>query len=169
MRLWLLDADVTIDFLSIDVLDKLVRNHKIYSASSVINEVKFFRKGKTKTEIDFRKQYVESGLVEELSSSSLDQLISNLPPIFLDTLHPGELESLGILLEQKELIFCCCDAATIRALPFLDLSERGICAEELLKSSGLLKPGLKTRHTKSYFKENLEIGKRDKIYNLKLK
>lgn len=40
MKLWLLDADMLIDFLSHDLLDKLVKVHEIHAASSVIDEVK---------------------------------------------------------------------------------------------------------------------------------
>jgi hypothetical protein len=65
------------------------------------------------------------------------------------------------------LFFCTCDAAAIRTLPHLDISERGISAEKLLKQSGLLKPGLKDRHTEKYFKSNIAVGQEQKIYSLK--
>jgi hypothetical protein len=170
LKLWLLDADVVIDFLSLDVFDKLVKNHEIYVSSTVINEIKFIKKKGVKYEIDFRQQYVDNDLVKELSAASDDikEILSKLPPIFHDTLDPGELESLAILCKKDELTFCSCDAAAIRALPFLDLSHRGVSAEILLKSSGLFKPGLKTRHTEKYFKDNLEIGKRDRIYKFEV-
>jgi len=45
LKLWLLDADIIIDFLSHDLLDKLVKVHEIHAASSVIDEVKFFKRG----------------------------------------------------------------------------------------------------------------------------
>ena len=44
MKTWLLDADITIDFLSFDVLDNLVRNHEIYVSSSVIREITHYKK-----------------------------------------------------------------------------------------------------------------------------
>lgn len=167
MKLWLLDADVVIDFLSLDVFDKLVKNHEIHLSSTVINEIKFIKKKGIKYEIDFRQQYVDNAFVKELSATSdeIKEILSKLPPIFHDTLDPGELESLAILFKNDELTFCSCDAAAIRALPFLDLSHRGVSAESLLKLSGLFKSGLKDRHTEKYYKDNLEIGKRDKIYN----
>ncbi|GBE37487.1 hypothetical protein BMS3Bbin08_00077 [bacterium BMS3Bbin08] len=170
MKLWLLDADVIIDFLGIDVFDKLVEHHEIYVSSTVIEEVKFFRKEERKHEIDFKGQYIDSERVTELYASldEISAILEKLPKTFRETIDPGELESLAILVrEQEELVFCSCDAAAIRALPFLDVSHLGISAESLLRSSGLLKPGLKDRHTEEYFKSNLSIGEREKIYNFK--
>jgi hypothetical protein len=66
-----------------------------------------------------------------------------------------------------DLVFCTCDAATIRTLPFLDLTERGISAEKLLKESGLFKKGLQERHTEEYYKNNIAIGREQKIYQVK--
>jgi hypothetical protein len=100
--LWLLDADVIIDLLSLNILDNLVNIHKVFAASTVINE--------------------------------------------------------------ESLTFCSCDAAVIRILPVLDISHRGISVETLLKSSGLQSSNLKDRHTEQYFKNNLDIGKKNKIY-----
>jgi hypothetical protein len=167
LKLWLVDADIVIDFLSLDVFDKLVTNHQVYVASVAADEVKFFKRGRVRYEIDFRKKYVETNSVKELNASSDEtkEILFKLSPIFRDTLDPGELESLAVLFREHELTFCTCDAAAIRALPFLDLPHRGISAENLLKSSGFLKSGLKPRHTEQYFKANLEIGQRGKIYS----
>lgn len=167
LKLWLLDADVTIDLLSMGIFDKLVKTHDISVCSTVIDEVKFYSKGDKKEAINFREEYVDSGLIKEFSSSleELDDILCRLTPNQLETLHSGELESLAILAREEKMTFCCCDAATIRALPFLDLSERGISVEGLLKRAGLLKSKLKDSHTDEYFKNNLGIGKRDMIYN----
>ncbi len=45
MKLWLLDADIIIDFLAHDLLDKLVKLHDIHAATSVIDEVRYFKRG----------------------------------------------------------------------------------------------------------------------------
>lgn len=171
MKLWLLDADIVIDFLSFDVLDKLAGYHEVYAASTVIDEIKSHKRDNKKHKIDFRKQYVDSGLVKEVNASSkeIKEVLLKLPPITHDTIDPGELESLAILVREEELIFCTCDAAAIKALPFLDLSDRGISAESLLRSSGLQKSDLKDRHTDQYFKNNLKIGQQNRIYNFKSK
>jgi len=166
LKLWLLDADVVIDLLSLDVFDKLVIQHEVFLATIVIDEVKWFKKDGVKQRVNFREKYIESGLVKELSATAgeIKTILSKLPSIFHDTLDPGELESLAVCFREGNLVFCSCDAAAIRALPFLDLSDRGVAVADLLKSSGLLKPGLKDRHSVEYFKDNLDIGRRDKIY-----
>lgn len=166
MKLWLLDADILIDFLSHDVLNKLSKIHEIYAASTVIDEVKYFKRDGKQYPVSFRDEYIKSGLIKEISATPEDAatLFAKLPPKFRLILHPGEIESLAVLMREDSLIFCTCDAATIRTLPSLDLTDRGISAEELLKKSGLLKPGLQDRHTEAYFKDNIAIGKEQKIY-----
>lgn len=52
-------------------------------------------------------------------------------------------------------------------LHFLVLSDRGISVEYLLKFSGLQIADLKDRHTEQYFKNNLAIGRENKIYFFK--
>jgi mannitol/fructose-specific phosphotransferase system IIA component (Ntr-type) len=69
LKLWLLDADILIDFLSYDLLDKLLKTHEIYAASSVIEEVKFFKKNGVKKSVAFREQYIETGLIKESSAT----------------------------------------------------------------------------------------------------
>lgn len=169
MKLWLLDADIIIDFLSHDVLDKLIKHHEIHAATSVIDEVRYFKRGGKKYSIAFREKYIQTDLIKECSATDEDaaNLFNRLPPNLPFTIHAGEIESLAILIKNTNLVFCTCDAASIRTLPFLDAVERGISAEQLLKQSGLLKPGLKDRHTEEYFKNNIAVGQEQKMYKTK--
>ena len=83
--------------------------------------------------------------------------------------HTGEIESLAILVRETELTLCTFDAAAIRILPFLDVTERAISAEHLLQVSGLtLSSGnkLDTRLSDAYFKSNLDEGKKEFIYSI---
>ena len=166
LKLWLLDADVIIDLLSLDVFDKLAKQHEIFAASTVIGEVKFFKRSDDKHSVNLQQQYISIGIVKEFSASTdeIKHVLTKLPAVNQENIDPGELESLAILTREETLIFCSCDAAAIRALPFLNLSDRGISVENLLKSSGLQRSDLKDRHTEQYFKNNLAIGKKDKIY-----
>src|SRR5271169_4197539 len=76
LKLWLLDADVIIDLLSMRLFDSLVERHDVYVATSVINEVKsHFRSywdDRRKVLINFREQYVDNGKVKELSANSTE-------------------------------------------------------------------------------------------------
>ena len=167
MRLWILDTDVIIDLLEMGVFDKLVELHEIHTASAVIDEVQHYWQGESKVPVDFRNQYIQTELVEELSASAdeIRNVLSKLPPLKQDALDPGELESLAVLVRDRNLIFCCRDAAAIRAMPFLDVTERGISVESLLSKSGLQRSDLKDSHTDEYLKSNLSIGQKDKIYS----
>jgi len=165
LKLWLLDADVVIDLLGLDIFDKLVEIHQVHVASTVATEVLYFVRGGVKCSVDFRQVYIEAGHVTEVSASveELGEVVKKLPPIKRDGLHSGELESIAVLLREEDLIFCSCDAATIRILPLFDLAERGISTEALLRQSGLLKPGLQDRHTEEYFRNNLRIGQQENL------
>jgi hypothetical protein len=166
LKLWLLDADVIIDLLGLDVFDKLLKNHDIYAASTVIDEVRFCVRAGRQIALKFRQDYViNNKLVNEAlaTAGEIQQVLGKLPTRLKDALHAGELESLAILLREAGLTFCSCDAATIRVLPFLDLSEQGVSVESLLRTSGLSQSALRERHTEAYFKNNLSIGQREKV------
>ncbi|MCR4321846.1 MAG: hypothetical protein NUV74_16095, partial [Candidatus Brocadiaceae bacterium] len=110
MKLWLLDADVVIDLLSLNLFDKLIKNHKVFAVSTVIGEVKSFKRSNERQSIDLRQKYVENGLIKELSASAeeIKKVLSKLPKNNRDTIHTGELESLAILVREHNLIFCSC-------------------------------------------------------------
>ena len=138
-----------------------------YFESIVIGEITYYKRNGVKYFVDFRSDYIQKKSVIEISASAGDvaQLSQLLPGALIPTIHPGEFESLAIMLKKSDLIFCSCDAATIRVLPILDLSERGISAEKLLQESGLSTSGLQDRHTEKYFKNNLAIGQENKVYS----
>jgi len=166
--LWLLDADVIIKLLELSVFDSLAKQHKLHVASTVIDEVKFYKKNNQKILVDFRQVYVASGRVVEVTASVSDmqQVLLKLPPIKRDAIHPGEIETLSILVRDDSLILCTFDAAAIRAVPFLDARDRAISAERLLQTSGLtLSPGhkLDPRLSEEYFQSNLSIGQTEFI------
>jgi hypothetical protein len=78
------------------------------------------------------------------------------------------MESLAVLVREEALTLCTFDAAAIRTLPFLGMSERAISAEQLLDVSGLtLASGhkLDVRLSEPYFRNNLDKGKKDFIYS----
>ena len=165
LKLWLLDADVIIDLFRLGLFEKLARVHEINAASTVINEVKYYIEDGRKIPILFRTEYVSTGIVHEVSADAgeVAEILHRLPQDKRDALHGGELESLAVLVGRKDLVFCSCDAATIKILPFLDLSERGVSVERLLKDSGLTQSSLEYRHKETYFKQYLGIGKEEKL------
>ena len=170
MKYWILDADVIIDLLSINVFDRLSKQSSVqlYAASTVIDEVRFYNNEDQKASINLRDAYVSNNFLIEQSASlkEIQDIRQSLPTLMRDSLHSGELETLAILRREENLVLCCCDAAAIRVLPFLDLTSRCISLEKLLISSGLKRSNLKPRHTDEYLQNNIRIGQKAKIYNM---
>jgi hypothetical protein len=171
LKLWLLDADVIIKLLEIDVFDRLANQHDVSVTSTVIAEVKYFRRGGRKIDVDFRCQYVETGLITETfaTADEMKEVISLLPVPRRQGIHAGEIESLAVLVRQVDLTLCTFDAAAIRTLPFLGATERVVSAERLLQISGLtLSPEYKLdpRLSQEYLKSNLDQGNMAFVLNL---
>jgi len=172
LKLWLLDADVIIKLLELDVFDRLADRHEVHVASTVVDEVKYYRREGQKVRVDFRRSYVLPGRVTEASASAeqMREVIDRLPVLKQQVIHAGELESLAVLMQREDLTLCTFDAAAIRTLPFLDASGRSVSAERLLLDSGLkLSPGhkLDVRLTEAYFRSNIEIGQLEFIQTVR--
>ncbi len=168
LKLWILDADVIIDLLSLNVFETLISHCEMHLSTTVIGEVKYFKRGHEKIQINFRKEYVDTGKVQEQEPSALDlkKVTDKLPELYRKGIGDGELESLAVLYENRELTFCSMDGLAIKSLPFLDLSENGISVEKLLKESGVTTRNLKKSHTEEYFQSQLGQGKEYKMHNL---
>lgn len=168
-RLWLLDADVVIDLLSMGIFDLLTARFTVHVSSIVAGEVKFFRKSGQKVPVDFRSVYVDSGKVAVLDADDAEVrgVLEAIPAIRASLLHSGELESLAILCREEDLTFCTCDGAAIQALPFLDLAERAVSVEKLLRSCGLTPGKLEEKHRDRHLKDNLATGSRERLQGFK--
>lgn len=84
MKLLLLDADVIIDLLSLGCLELLIIKKKVFVASTVIDEVKSYWKNKSKVNINFRENFVNTNKIIELSANAdeIKQLVySKMPNI----------------------------------------------------------------------------------------
>jgi hypothetical protein len=69
LKLWLLDADVIIKLLELDAFDRLVAKHEVHVASTVVDEVKYYRR-EGQVRVDFRVVYVLPGRVTEASATA---------------------------------------------------------------------------------------------------
>ena len=166
LKLWILDADVIIDLLSFEVFETLTNHCELHLSSTVIEEVKYYKKSSVKVQVDFRAEYVGTGKVTEVSASrdDLEEVRNLLPALYKQGIGAGELESLAVLNKNRELVFCSMDGLAIKSLPFIDMADNGISVERLLKQSGVTVNGLKKTHTEEYFKTKLGEGQQDKIY-----
>jgi len=149
--------------------DLLTTRFTVHVSSIVAGEVKFFRKSGQKTPVDFRAAYVDTGKVTVLDADDVEVrgVLEAIPAVRASLLHVGELESLAILQREPDLTFCTCDGAAIQALPFLDLGERAISVEKLLRSCGLSPGKLEEKHRDKHLKENLATGSRERLQGFK--
>lgn len=170
MKLLLLDADVIIDLLGFELFDSLLNTYEVYVCSTVINEVKTYKSQGIMTNINFRTQYSDTSKVIEISASASEEeeMLQRLPILFRQSIDPGEIESLSILIIRSDLNlkFCSCDARAIRALSHLRVPEKGISLEEVLNKFKHNKVDLQTRHLESYFKENIKQGNIEFVENV---
>jgi hypothetical protein len=167
LKLWLLDAEIIIDLLELNVFDTLVRRAEIFTSETVAGEVISYQQGSNRIAIDFKAIYVRTAkvIIRSASVDEINAIRSILPGLRREGIDLGELESLAVLQKESSLTFCSCDAAAIRALPFIGCSERGISAERLFQLSGVSSSHIKDRHKEDYFQNNLRIGKELKIQN----
>jgi hypothetical protein len=102
----------------------------------------------------------EGSVVEwEASAAQIFDVTANFDRLFQQAIDPGELEALACLLArpQEGIGFCSSDGPAIRALAMLDMADRGLSFEVVLKLSGFAKP-LPRHFTERFFQEQLRLG-----------
>ena len=168
----MLDADVIINLLGFDLIDSLIAAYDVYACSTVIDEIRFYRRQEIKTNINFRQRYVNTGKVSELSANSTEikEMLQRIPDLFRESIDPGETESLTILIKRLDLnlFFCSCDARAIQALSHLQVSEKGIFLEKVLKAFKHNKVDIGEKHSENNFKRYIELGKIEFVQNVQL-
>jgi len=164
----LLDSNIVIEAYSLGIWEKLINRVEISVSSIVAHTESLFyvrKEGRIPDAINL-KNLIAEGKIKEFTASSKDlsELYNRFDRVFIEGIHDGEAECLALIMKQriKGTLFCSGDAAAIRALAMLDLSEDGISFEKLLKSEGLQKK-LRRQFTEKFFKENLKQGSQNRI------
>jgi hypothetical protein len=163
LKICIVDADVIIHLMEENLLFTLGKHAKIQVPTTIIEDEIFgYTDPKTKVfvPVDFRKVYVESEVVEEVSAGTddLTALTKRLPKMGKG-IDPGETEALAIVLRDEETLFCSCDVGAIHTLPYIDATERGVSVEGLFKTFGITLPKGAKRNVKlldEYFKNNIK-------------
>jgi hypothetical protein len=158
LNIVLLDADVIIDLHRLNLWKSLKKNNKIHISSIICREVYYY-------EDTFRKKHIidlstEAGKSFVEISATIEQLsmiTKEFEGLFEMDLHAGEKEALAILMTKKDVLFCTCDKAAIKALGFLGLSHQGISFEKLLDRSGIKKK-LEMKHSERQFRQFTQEG-----------
>jgi hypothetical protein len=165
-RCLLLDANVVIESHKLGVWTRLKTDYQLFLPATVSRqEVLFYFSKSIRTTIRIRDQIATGEIMElEATADEITALCDVFAPWFLDTLDPGEIEALALLLANKATgaSFCTSDAPAIRALAMLHMSDSGISLEMALSKVGLTKK-LDVQFTEGFFKNNIGIGQENFI------
>jgi hypothetical protein len=159
LNIVLLDADVIIDLHRFNVWNQIISKNKIYISSIILRQEVYYYEDYygVKHNIELLKDVGTK--FSELSASveDLKEFLKQFDRVFEEELHSGEKEALKILQDNKNMLFCTCDKAAIKAIALIGKREQGISFERLLKSSGINKK-IEFKHTEKLFKKYLDEG-----------
>jgi len=75
-------------------------------------------------------------------------------------IDPGESTSIAYLIQtEEEITFCSCDQAAIRLISYLELEQKSISLEKVLRNTGYHGKKLYPRHLEKTFRESVQEGK----------
>lgn len=170
MNIVLLDADVIIDLHRLGIWEQIVKRNQVKISSIILRQEVYFyedEQGK-RHNIDLLKdagiKFQELSIEVTIMRDFIKQFDRNIQ----EELHPGELEALSIIQDDKGLCFCTSDKMAIKALALIGSSSQGISFEQLLKSSGIAKK-IEYKHTIEYFKKSLGEGSIMRIQSGRIK
>lgn len=159
MNIVLLDADVIIDLHRLNLWKSLTKNNKIHVSSIIVSrEVYYYEDTAGKRHIiDLSKEAGKSFVEISATIEQLSTIMKEFEGLFEIDLHAGEKEALAILTTKKDMLFCTCDKAAMKALGFLELGHQGISFEKLLSRSGIKKK-LEMKHSERQFRQFTQEG-----------
>lgn len=159
MHIVLLDADVIIDLHRLNLWKSLTKNNKIHISSIVVGQEIYYYEdiaGKRHV-IDLSKEAGKSFVEISATIEQLSTITKEFEGLFEIDLHAGEKEALAILTTKKDMLFCTCDKAAMKALGFLGMNHQGISLEKLLDRSGIKKK-LEIKHSERQFRQYTQEG-----------
>jgi hypothetical protein len=164
-KLLLLDADIVIDIHTLDLFDKLKSSYEVCITKKVFEEAKYYKKGGLKYRIDLKDKVT---LIEDIEIENL-RIVNREAREAMLQIDPGEATSIAYLNQTSEkILFCLCDKAAIKLVAYMNLNEKCISLENLLKRAGHHGIKLYPRHFESNFKDCIKDGKALRVlYKLK--
>ncbi len=163
-KLLLLDADVIIDLHSLDLFKKIEKSYEIFVTVEVINEAKYYIQHGKKKPIDIKQKVTK---IENVKVENVIQVEKEAKEAGL-AIDPGESTSIAYLLQTDDDIkLCSFDKAAIKLISYMNLEQKSISLEYVLKNAGQ-HITLSKRHSESAFKKSIRDGKTLRIYHKKL-
>lgn len=157
----LLDTTAVLELHRRDAWLVLLQRRTIVVPSIVAHEESFYYERASQTIIIDLPSMIGRGEIQELEAtpSEMRTAASAFDRVFVEGLHPGELEAIAILkkVADDSLRFCTADKVAIYALVLLNLEERLVSLEAVLREVGLSRP-LSPEFMDAYLQRHREIG-----------
>ncbi len=157
----LLDTTAVLELHRRDAWSALLQRRTIIVPSIVAHEESFYYERESQTIIIDLPSLIARGKMQELEAtpSEMRTVASEFDRVFVEGLHPGELEALAILKKDPDdsLTFCTADKVAIYALVLLNLEERLVSLEAVLREVGLGRP-LSAEFMDVYLQRHRQIG-----------
>jgi len=154
-KLLLLDADVIIDLHTLGLYEKISKAYDIRLTRNVFEEARYYKKDGAKIETDIKGVTI----IENVDLESLKKVQREAREARLG-IDPGESTSIAYLIQtEEEITFCSCDRAAIRLISYLELDQKSISLEKVLRNTGYHGKKLYPRHFEKTFKAAVKEGK----------
>jgi len=163
-KLLLLDADVIIDLHTLDLFEKVSKSYNICLTQIVFEEARYYKKGGAKIAIDIK----DVRIIEDVALEGLRKVKREAKEARLG-IDPGESTSIAYLIQaEEEIIFCTCDQAAIKLIAYMELEQKSISLEKVLRTAGYHEKRLYPRNFEKTFKAYVKEGKSLRIQFKKL-
>ena len=140
----LLDTTAVLELHRRDAWSALIQRRTIVVPSIVAYNESFYYERASQTIIIDLPLLIAGGKIQELEAtpSEMRSVAAEFDRVFVEGLHPGELEALAILRKDLDdsLRFCTADKVAIYAIVLLNLEERIVSLEAVLREVGLSRP-----------------------------
>ena len=168
-RLLLLDANIVIELFRQGIWDQLIRTCDVHLARTVAEVEAHFYMDQDGERRDFDlREYAQDARIAvfDVAPSDVARFCARFGPSYMESLDPGEAESLAYLATCSETcLICSADKIVYRVLGNLNRGSQGISLEELLQQVGLGR-SLSPAFSKSYRERWTQQGSQERIQGL---
>jgi hypothetical protein len=164
-RLLIVDTCTVIELHEIGLWNAVLANFDVTVTETVQEEAR-------QCTIDGETVLIELGYnvsVVSISASDSAALRARFLPRYIEALHPGETDSLVLLLRTQDHVICSSDAIVYKVLGCLNEGDRCISLEALLNSAGMGRKMRNFWYREDYRKQTIREGQEDAIRGRALK
>ena len=136
-KLLLLDADVIIDLHALGLFEKINKAYDICLTRNIFEEARYYKKDGVRRDIDIK----DVTIIENIDLESLRKVQREAKEAML-AIDPGESTSIAYLDQtEEEITFCSCDQAAIKLISYMELEQKSISLEKVLRGAGYHEKG----------------------------